>query len=134
MQQYLDHRFTAVIHVTDSIEPYSMATDEFVNALRFMRPGECYDYGVIIDNRAGQVVLRRRSHPNWRHEQKMQLGMAFDRFRLACDDCDRDDFDEIGELPPDWGDLRPAAPRADSAWWNYLGLCPDCQAQLSLMS
>jgi hypothetical protein len=63
------------------------------------------------------------------------------RIRLSCRFCDRNDYDGINVLPPDWfavdevqtyeQSIRPADP-ADSSnsvldWYTHLGVCPECQ-------
>jgi hypothetical protein len=69
-------------------------------------------------------------------------------YRVACDNCDRDDFDGVKVLP-DWGEdgdpgevqsLRAALSTYDEPgdpdpprgycvldWFTHLGTCPDCQ-------
>ena len=69
MQQYRDHRYTAVMHLTDLREPFSFETDTFANALRYLRPGVDNNYGVVIDNRTGRVVLHRSSFENWSRQR-----------------------------------------------------------------
>lgn len=74
------------------------------------------------------------------------------RIRLACESCDREDFDGIDAIPDDWEDVTEVqsyedsiAPlpergvewppqtdgrqRFDGQWWTHLGTCPECQAE-----
>ncbi len=56
--------------------------------------------------------------------------------RLACRDCDRNDFDGIDELPTDWRDIAQEQTFAEAIddtdpdehlfWWTHAGTCPDC--------
>lgn len=61
--------------------------------------------------------------------------------RLACIQCDRDDFDGVYKLPKDWESvtevqsLRDSRSQTDSEgrilspleWYTHVGTCPDCQ-------
>jgi hypothetical protein len=63
--------------------------------------------------------------------------------RLGCHSCDREDFDGISELPPDWLDISVVQTLEESRqevdwsdrsrspleWYTHLGICPDCQAE-----
>ena len=63
--------------------------------------------------------------------------------RLGCHSCDREDFDGISELPPDWLDISVVQTleqsrqevdwsdrsRSPLEWYTHLGICPDCQAE-----
>ena len=54
--------------------------------------------------------------------------MASPTYRLACEKCDRDDFDGVETLPTDWEDIAEATTTGnDSQWWTHIGMCPDCQ-------
>ncbi len=47
--------------------------------------------------------------------------------RLACMECDREDFDGISELPADWYAIDECGPLDEtSRWWTHVGWCPDC--------
>ena len=64
------------------------------------------------------------------------------RIRLACLNCDREDFDGVDVLSDDWQDIDEFQsydesrreiswddPAGDvTAWYTHLGVCPDCQA------
>ena len=64
------------------------------------------------------------------------------KIRLGCNECDRDDFDDIDELPSDWTDIEEVrsfeeairevdfedGSRSSLDWQTHLGLCPECQA------
>ena len=64
------------------------------------------------------------------------------KIRLGCNECDRDDFDGIDELPSDWTDIQEVGSfeeatrevgfddRSRSAldWQTHLGMRPECQA------
>ena len=63
------------------------------------------------------------------------------QIRLACCECDRDDFDGVDELPTDWSDITEEQSLQDALaevstgdprksifeWHTHLGLCPECQ-------
>lgn len=68
------------------------------------------------------------------------------RYRLACNKCDREDFDGVKVLPTDWEDISecqslaaalstyddegdPDPPPGYSVldWWTHLGTCPECR-------
>ncbi len=50
-------------------------------------------------------------------------------YRLACESCDRTDYDDVSQLPDDWEDLGVAVNSGSpSQWWTHLGLCPECRA------
>ena len=52
--------------------------------------------------------------------------------RLACTECDRDDFDGVSIAEATrlgWTDIDDVVPTETSAWWTHLGLCPDCDAR-----
>ena len=65
------------------------------------------------------------------------------KIRLACYACDREDFDDINEIPSDWTDVdevqsleesrRPVEfddqKRSPCEWYTHLGTCPDCQQE-----
>ena len=67
--------------------------------------------------------------------------MTQEPIRLACSECDRDDFDGIDELPIDWTDitevqslkesLREVAlddqSRSPLDWHTHVGTCAECQ-------
>ena len=54
--------------------------------------------------------------------------MSINSIRLACEKCDRDDFDGVDELPTDWEDICEALITGNgSEWWTHIGLCPECQ-------
>ena len=53
--------------------------------------------------------------------------------RLACERCDRKDFDGTtreAALAAGWTEIEPDEPEAESVidWWYYLGVCPDCRS------
>jgi hypothetical protein len=62
------------------------------------------------------------------------------QIRLACRFCDREDFDFVDELPPDWFSVdevqgyEASLQEADLAntdvspldWFTHLGVCPSC--------
>ena len=63
-----------------------------------------------------------------------------DKIRLACMFCDRNDYDGVNALPPDWfsvdevrtyeESLREAElidPERVLDWYTHLGVCPECQ-------
>ena len=64
------------------------------------------------------------------------------KIRLGCMSCDREDFDGIDQLPPDWTDIDEVRSFAEATrevefddhsrsvldWQTHLGTCPDCQA------
>ena len=64
------------------------------------------------------------------------------QIRLACNECDRNDFDGINQLPADWEDIEEVQSleqsrqevdindqsRSPLEWYTHLGTCPDCQA------
>lgn len=47
------------------------------------------------------------------------------QIRLACIDCDREDFDGIDEIPENWSYVD-AVDAGECEWWTHLGWCPDC--------
>lgn len=53
--------------------------------------------------------------------------------RLACDHCERDDYDYLtspDQLPVDWQalvQLSPDTHRRWKPWFTHLGVCPSCQ-------
>ena len=52
--------------------------------------------------------------------------------RLACQDCDRTDFDFIYELPKNWVCVEEAnehekSPGEYYLWFTHIGTCPECQ-------
>lgn len=62
------------------------------------------------------------------------------RIRLACHFCDRDDFDFVEKVPPDWfaveevqnyeASLQPVTRQIEGLsvidWFTHLGVCPEC--------
>ncbi len=69
-------------------------------------------------------------------------------YRLACQDCSREDFDGVKELPTDWGDigefqsLKASLSTYDEAgdpdeppgfcvldWYTHVGCCPECNSE-----
>jgi hypothetical protein len=60
--------------------------------------------------------------------------------RLACTECEREDFDGVNEIPPDWRDVREIQSYEESCrevdpsdckrsvfeWYTHLGICPEC--------
>ena len=66
------------------------------------------------------------------------------RIRLACFECDRQDFDGVDRIPDDWETVDEIQsfeesitsvdvgdPHGDvTAWHTHLGLCPECQTLL----
>ena len=69
--------------------------------------------------------------------------MTQDPIRLACSECDRDDFDGIDELPKDWNDITDVQSLKESRrevafddqsrspldWHTHIGTCPECQSK-----
>lgn len=69
------------------------------------------------------------------------------KFRVACWDCFRNDFDGAKSLPKDWSGIErrqslresmavyehgdPDMPKGYSCmeWWTHIGLCPDCSKE-----
>jgi hypothetical protein len=63
--------------------------------------------------------------------------------RLGCHQCDREDFDGIEKIPPNWLDVAWVQSLEDSLrelessdpsgnvfeWYTHLGTCPECQAE-----
>ena len=63
--------------------------------------------------------------------------------RLACNQCDRDDFDGVSKLPHDWEDVTEVQSLKESRtqvddndrmlspldWYTHVGTCPDCQQE-----
>jgi len=50
-------------------------------------------------------------------------------YRLACERCDRTDYDEVLQLPTDWEEIGEADDSGSaSQWWTHVGLCPECLA------
>jgi hypothetical protein len=53
--------------------------------------------------------------------------------RLACNLCDRDDYDGVTlpkALADGWKEIDPAVNIYASSWWTHLGWCPECQELL----
>lgn len=69
--------------------------------------------------------------------------MTRNLFRLACHQCDRDDFDGVDKLPKKWADITKVQSLQDSRrqvddgdkirspldWYTHVGTCPDCQQE-----
>lgn len=74
-------------------------------------------------------------------------------YRLACQFCDRDDFDGVKSLPKDWDDIGqvqtlkqslttydlpddPKPPKGYGVldWYTHMGTCPDCLARQKIES
>lgn len=62
--------------------------------------------------------------------------------RLGCIECDRNDFDGVGDVPLDWIDVEEVQSIEDAlqvspsdqgsslfGWETHLGLCPTCNAR-----
>lgn len=65
-----------------------------------------------------------------------------DKIRLACMFCDRNDYDGVSALPPDWFSVDEVQTYEESLreaelsdterildWYTHLGVCPECQQQ-----
>ncbi len=53
--------------------------------------------------------------------------------RLACTDCDREDYDGVAILPSGWYDAKYQGEDEDiGVWWNWMGTCPKCQQKTLL--
>jgi hypothetical protein len=64
------------------------------------------------------------------------------KIRLACTECDREDYDCVDEIPPDWVDVHEVQSFEESCreidpsdskasvleWYTHLGCCPECRA------
>jgi hypothetical protein len=64
------------------------------------------------------------------------------KIRLACTECDREDYDGVDEIPPDWVDVHEVQSYEASCreadlnnpkvsvfdWFTHLGCCPQCHA------
>lgn len=62
------------------------------------------------------------------------------KIRLACLNCDREDFDGVDEIPSDWFEVHVVQAYAKSVrealptnpkvsvfdWYTHLGVCPEC--------
>lgn len=64
-------------------------------------------------------------------------------YRLACQGCDRDDFDGVKRLPKGWDYIRRVQSLKESLttydrdeypkgysvldWYTHMGICPDCR-------
>jgi hypothetical protein len=69
--------------------------------------------------------------------------MTQGKIRLACGECDRDDFDGVNRLPNDWIDITEVQALKESRrevdvddqsrnvfeWYTHIGTCPDCQKE-----
>lgn len=54
--------------------------------------------------------------------------------RLACMNCDREDFDMSTlqkALDEGWRDISEAYETSQSGWWTHLGYCPECQDEVN---
>jgi hypothetical protein len=65
------------------------------------------------------------------------------KIRLGCSDCDRQDFDGVDEIPPNWLDIHKVQSFKESIrevdfddlsrspldWQTHLGTCPECQSR-----
>jgi hypothetical protein len=60
------------------------------------------------------------------------------KIRLACTECEREDFDGVDQIPPDWFDVHEVQSYEESCreadpndfkvsvldWFTHLGCCP----------
>lgn len=79
-------------------------------------------------------------------EEVAEYEREYGPIRLACNSCEREDFDGVRLLPGDWEDIgevqslqaalsvyddteEDPEPRGYSVldWWTHLGTCPECQ-------
>jgi hypothetical protein len=64
------------------------------------------------------------------------------KIRLACTECDREDYDGVDQIPSDWVDVHEVQSYEESCrevdpsdfkksvfeWYTHLGCCPECHA------
>jgi hypothetical protein len=64
------------------------------------------------------------------------------KIRLACTECEREDYDGVDNIPPDWVDVYEVQSYEESCreidpsdskksvieWYTHLGCCPECRA------
>lgn len=86
---------------------------------------------------------QRPDSPQTDQVAALSLSGLTGRIRLSCENCDRDDFDGVLEIPKDWSNVTEVqsweasvqpAERGDQSrsvfeWWTHLGTCPDCNVQ-----